>query len=175
MTLKQESILFTALKLFSDQGFDATATSQIAKEAGVSEGLIFRHYKNKEGLLEAILEYGKQKVSLGYEEISKIQNPKKRIKAIIQMPFNIKKEDYHFWKLNYALKWQHSIDDDRLSASLKMALNKAFKELGHSKPKAETEAVLLLIDGIITSILLRKPPKQKEILQVILDKYDLSG
>jgi AcrR family transcriptional regulator len=51
MTEKKELILQTALRLFSEQGYEATPTNRIAKEAGVSEGLIFRHFENKEGLL----------------------------------------------------------------------------------------------------------------------------
>ena len=46
MTEKQISILESALELFSSKGFDAVPTSLIAKQAGVSEGLIFRHFKN---------------------------------------------------------------------------------------------------------------------------------
>ena len=51
MTEKQENILNTALELFAKDGYDATSTSKIAKCAGVSEGLIFRHYGSKDGLL----------------------------------------------------------------------------------------------------------------------------
>ena len=58
MTDKQLNILKIALQLFANEGFHATSTSRIAKEAGVSEGLIFRHFINKEGLLRAILKQG---------------------------------------------------------------------------------------------------------------------
>jgi AcrR family transcriptional regulator len=57
---KKEKILTVALALFSSQGFDSTSTSLIAKKAEVSEGLIFRHFTNKEGLLMAIMEKAKE-------------------------------------------------------------------------------------------------------------------
>ena len=44
MTEKQENILKAALQLFAKEGFYATSTSKVAKLAGVSEGLIFRHF-----------------------------------------------------------------------------------------------------------------------------------
>src|SRR5829696_5226062 len=53
---RQEQILRTALKLFAAQGFDATSTKQIAKEAGIAEGLIFHYFPTKASLLAAILE-----------------------------------------------------------------------------------------------------------------------
>ena len=52
----REQILERALKLFAAQGFDATSTRQIAKEAGVAEGLIFHYFPTKASLLTAILE-----------------------------------------------------------------------------------------------------------------------
>jgi AcrR family transcriptional regulator len=53
---RREQILKTALKLFAAQGFDATSTRQIAKEAGIAEGLIFHYFPTKASLLTAILE-----------------------------------------------------------------------------------------------------------------------
>jgi AcrR family transcriptional regulator len=52
---RREQILRTALKLFAAQGFDATSTRQIAKEAGIAEGLIFHYFPTKASLLTAIL------------------------------------------------------------------------------------------------------------------------
>lgn len=54
MTEKQISVLLAAIDLFSEKGYDATSTSEIAKEANVAEGTIFRYYKTKKDLLFAI-------------------------------------------------------------------------------------------------------------------------
>ncbi|MCV4232684.1 TetR/AcrR family transcriptional regulator [Virgibacillus sp. LDC1] len=48
---KKERILNAALKLFSQQGFHATTTKEIASESGVAEGLIFYHFGDKRKLL----------------------------------------------------------------------------------------------------------------------------
>lgn len=53
MTAKQKSILQAAIKLFAEKGFHASSTAEIAKEAGVAEGTIFRHYKSKKDILIA--------------------------------------------------------------------------------------------------------------------------
>ncbi len=55
MTEKQNTILTSSLKLFAKNGYEATTTRSIAQEAGVSEGLIFRHFQNKEGLLFGLM------------------------------------------------------------------------------------------------------------------------
>lgn len=55
LTDKQKKILLSAIESFSEKGFAATSTSEIAKKAGVAEGTIFRHYKTKKELLLAIV------------------------------------------------------------------------------------------------------------------------
>lgn len=55
LTEKQKKILLAAIDSFSEKGYSATSTSEIAKKAGVAEGTIFRHYKTKKDLLFAIV------------------------------------------------------------------------------------------------------------------------
>ncbi|WP_010170313.1 TetR/AcrR family transcriptional regulator [Bacillus coahuilensis] len=55
LTQKQRNILEAAVEIFSEKGFAATSTSEIAKKAGVAEGTIFRHYRTKQDLLLAIV------------------------------------------------------------------------------------------------------------------------
>ncbi|MFZ3591102.1 TetR/AcrR family transcriptional regulator [Bacillus sp. DJP31] len=52
---KQLKIVEAAIDIFSEKGFAATSTSEIAKKAGVAEGTIFRHYKTKKDLLFSIV------------------------------------------------------------------------------------------------------------------------
>jgi len=173
MTEKQENILLTALELFAENGFDATSTSKVAKAAKVSEGLIFKHFKNKQGLLQAILDLGKSKTVEIFSEIFILEKPLERLRKIISMPFEIDSSQYNFWKLIYALKWQADVYDKSISAPIENALIDIFTTLKYKNPKAEAEVVLILIDGMVTSILLRKPKSQKNVLQSILLKYNL--
>lgn len=55
MTEKQMKIVQAAIEIFSEKGYAATSTSEIAKSAGVSEGTIFRHFKTKKELLISIV------------------------------------------------------------------------------------------------------------------------
>ena len=52
---KKESILKTAVRLFANQGFEATTTVQIAREAGATEPLIYYHFKGKADLFTSII------------------------------------------------------------------------------------------------------------------------
>ncbi len=51
---KQEAILETALRLFTERGFAGTPTSLISKEAGVATGTLFFYFKTKEDLIDTL-------------------------------------------------------------------------------------------------------------------------
>ncbi|USS92160.1 TetR/AcrR family transcriptional regulator [Fructobacillus americanaquae] len=51
----QKKVLQAAIQLFAGQGYASTSTAAITKEAGVSQAVIFKYFKNKEGLLDQIL------------------------------------------------------------------------------------------------------------------------
>lgn len=51
---RREQILEAALNVISKKGFDGTRTKEIAEAAGVSEALVFKHFKTKESILEAL-------------------------------------------------------------------------------------------------------------------------
>ncbi len=52
---RREQILQTAVSLFSQRGFSGTTTKEIARAAGVSEAMVFRHFLTKSDLYDAIL------------------------------------------------------------------------------------------------------------------------
>ena len=54
---RRRQILEVARELFARQGFQGTTTRAIARQAGVTEALIFRHFPTKEALYWALLEH----------------------------------------------------------------------------------------------------------------------
>lgn len=53
---RRQLIIQAALTLFSQKGFRGTTTREIAREAGVSEATIFKHFATKEALYSAIID-----------------------------------------------------------------------------------------------------------------------
>ena len=51
MTDKQKAIIKAAVELFSEKGYAATSTREIARKAGVAEGTIFKQYPTKKALM----------------------------------------------------------------------------------------------------------------------------
>jgi len=55
-TNTEDKILNASLVLFSQKGFSAVTTKEIAKEAGVSEMTLFRHFESKHNLFEKVFD-----------------------------------------------------------------------------------------------------------------------
>lgn len=54
---RRNQIIEVAMALFAEKGFNGATTRSIAKAAGVSEAIIFRHFATKEDLYNAIITY----------------------------------------------------------------------------------------------------------------------
>jgi AcrR family transcriptional regulator len=52
----RESIMESAINLFSEKGYDATSIRDISGKVGINEASIYNHYKNKEDIMDSIIE-----------------------------------------------------------------------------------------------------------------------
>ena len=173
MTEKQEKIVQAALELFAKEGYNATSTSKVAKHAGVSEGLIFRHFINKEGLLQAILDEGERRIKALLVDIVMENEPTEVIRKTIEMSSRIDTSDYDFWKLQFKLKWELEVSGDKKMEPLKMALTNAFSKLNYEHPELEASLILLFIDGLGSAVLKGSSIDAEAMIQFMLKKYNL--
>ena len=83
---KKKKILDTAAKLFAEKGFENTTTRDICKATGMSHAMIYYYFKDKESVLNEILE---DILSDGLKQIKEIaqspKSPKEKLAAITHM------------------------------------------------------------------------------------------
>lgn len=53
---RREQIIDAAMRVFSQKGFTKATNKDIAREAGITPGLIYYYFESKEALLQALLE-----------------------------------------------------------------------------------------------------------------------
>lgn len=173
MTEKQEKIIQAALQLFAQEGYHATSTSKVARTAGVSEGLIFRHFGNKEGLLSAVLKIGEEQLKNLYADIVLESDPQKVIKKALEMPFMVEESEYEFWKLQYKLKWELPSYDPAKMEPLQVALTHAFRKLDYTSPELEAEFLVHFLDGVGSALLKNGVSNKTALKEFLLDKYEV--
>lgn len=69
----EQAILEAAEKLFLEKGFEATSTTQIAKEVGCNQALIHYYFRTKDNLFNTIFE---QKFILFFQQLFNIEGVK---------------------------------------------------------------------------------------------------
>lgn len=151
----KENILQTALRLFAEQGYDRTPTSQLAREAAVSEGLIFRHYGNKSGLLAAIIAQGMAQVAdsmQSYDE--ETLDPREALAQHIERSFALVRTHESFWRLVHKVRFQPAVQAaaggqiEQANQFILDHLAAHFQKAGVADPLLEARVLFALIDGI---------------------------
>ena len=110
-----------ALKLFVNDGVNASTTRDIADEAGVSEGALYRHYKGKDEL--ALTLFMATHNRLGEMMLEAFETPgtlDDKVKAVVTAYCTLADEDwllfsFHLVSLNKFVPYDTKRDDDPVS------------------------------------------------------------
>jgi AcrR family transcriptional regulator len=90
---KKQNIIQAATHLFAEQGFEGTTTLQIAREADVTEPLIYYHFKGKDELFSHILETSFKEYFSRLEALEKHTGTQfQRIEALLGFHFQFVEE-----------------------------------------------------------------------------------
>jgi TetR/AcrR family transcriptional regulator len=72
---RREAIVDAALRVFSEGSYRGTTTAEIAREAGVSEPILYRHFASKRDLYLAAIEAAWQRLRTTWEEAMATEPP----------------------------------------------------------------------------------------------------
>ena len=96
---RREQLMEVATKLFARNGYEATTTAAIALAAGVTEPILYRHFKSKQELFVAIVKAVSERTMRHWEELIKgIDDPAEQIRRIAaELPQHMEKlaDAYH--------------------------------------------------------------------------------
>ncbi|UZP67388.1 TetR/AcrR family transcriptional regulator [Desulfovibrio mangrovi] len=80
--MKRDVILETAARLFAERGFNNTPTSLLAKEAGVAEGTIFRHFQTKDDIFFTLINNVKTQLISDIEKYLEVRGPENALEKL---------------------------------------------------------------------------------------------
>lgn len=81
---RREQLLDAAARLFAQLGYAGATTSQIAKAAGVTEPIIYRHFPSKRDMFVALIERtGEDTIRLWEHELRQAADAAKRLDKLI--------------------------------------------------------------------------------------------
>jgi AcrR family transcriptional regulator len=81
---RRQQLLETAAKLFAERGYARTTTSELARAAGVTEPIIYRHFRSKKDLFIALIdETGAETIEQWKRQLSRAADPAARLSVLI--------------------------------------------------------------------------------------------
>ena len=89
----RQKVIEAALKLFSRHGYSQTTLAMIAAETGYSRGPIYWHFKNKDGLFQAILGYSQTPLQQMVDKAASEVDPRRAIDDFVAEWFRLLIED----------------------------------------------------------------------------------
>lgn len=177
----KERILAAAMELFMRQGYYATTISDIAKHAGISNGLLYNYFKGKEELLSEMVQNRIQEVVEVMEKAITLDSPTEQLKYIVNGAIdNIhQKPEVHRFYLH--LQTQPEADEELIKYSQLIIEENArqfelqceiFESMGVAEPRKRSLYFSSVLQGIM--LMISTYPQQlpvEEIKKQIINEF----
>lgn len=148
----------SSLELFAKRGYSATTTEEIARQAGISKGLIFNHFGTKQDILLAIFDEQFERIMPQFFKESDTRPAKERLLALINAWLAFIKTDPLLVRFSLRL----NLDDEyrKLLKNKKTMdyfgnflakMTAMLKESGSDKPQLDTYILMFMFDGIVAN------------------------
>ena len=146
----KEKIRNVAIDLFASKGYRDISVREIAKEVGIKASSLYKHYKNKEDILQSIFDLFKEK-------ITQATIPKESLKQYIQTvsPERYFNESFAIFK---SVMWSSIIVKIAKIITIEQQRNKSIREFFHEelieKPNQIVQYVfeVMMENGVIDRI-----------------------
>ena len=166
----------TGLKLFSQKGYEATSIRAIAKEAGVSLGLMYNYFASKEELLREIFLSGQADIVASFkadEQSAGVPGIERHVRSMVLLL----KEKREFWRLLHSLRMQSKIVAEMMDAIhqqvayIQQMIGYNLKEIGHPDPEQEALLLFATLDGMASHYLVDPAYPIDDIATYLIQKY----
>lgn len=92
--LEAQDWIDAALAILAEQGVDGVRVEPLAKRLGVTKGSFYWHFKDRDALLERILEHWRRHATLDIiERLERSADPTARFKNLLRIPFHGEKSN----------------------------------------------------------------------------------
>ena len=157
-------IVETARNILIQEGVQGITIKRLAAENDISEGAIYRHFKDKRSILFAVIDQFGKDLMLAFEKPKKVyDNPLQRLKAIMRthmvftekkkpIIFSITAESIHFKDDALRRKVMEVIENYK--TEVKKILNEA-KRTGFARPDINVDVVSLAFFGLIQTAIIQ--------------------
>jgi AcrR family transcriptional regulator len=175
---KRSQIMEVALELFSKEGYYSTPISKIAREAGISKGLMYNYFESKEELMLVVLKKGMDQLAELFDPNNDGVLTGEEFDYFVERSFEAVIKNPTYWRLYFGILMQAGIYEminetyqSVLEDSMKLLLD-YYEERGVEDPMGEALLFGAVMDGICMNYLLNPDLfPLMDLKQKIIDKF----
>lgn len=172
-----QRIMDAAFTLIARQGYESTSIAQIAAQAGVSKGLLYNYFTNKEELLERLI---RNAVSQADEVLATLLSDDAAVtlENIFRWLCRELKERPDYFRILTELtlkigkfKFAHDLAVEKYRGYV-IFLEQLLRQLNVPQPEGEAKIIAALFDGIgIQYLVIRENYPLDELEKFLIEKY----
>jgi AcrR family transcriptional regulator len=156
--VRKQQIIEASLKIISEKGLGSLTTAEIAKEIGISEATIFRHFNSKKEIMEETSKFIQRTLLDGAGRIqNKPLHPLEKLKEMTKFHLNLIKTNQGFPQIVF---WEHVHQADNTFKDLTLQTIEGYLavikqiiaegiERGHFKEELDLEIAAQAYLGLI--------------------------
>ncbi len=143
-----------ALRVFARSGYAGSSVRDVAREAGVAQGLLYNYYAGKSELLAAIMRRAMADVAESFAAAQINASPAEQLAHLIHAAFRLVPEHLEFWQLLYGVRQQPdvlgvlSVELFEFTAQVRATLEAHLVALNDPMPAVRARLLFATIDGV---------------------------
>jgi len=143
-----------ALRVFARSGYAGSSVRDVAREAGMAQGLLYNYFRSKHDLLDAILRRAIAEVARSFDAAGDEGPPHEQLERLIRTSFRLVREQLEFWQLLYGIRQQPDVvgavqaELAAFTDHVQRTLQGHLSAIGHPEPALRARLLFAAIDGV---------------------------
>lgn len=171
--VRKQQIIQAAISIVHEQGICNLRVADVAKRAGISNGLVFHHFQSREGVLDEVMRYVMRSYFQQSEKVLRgVVDPRQRIDAYLKMSFDPRQLDPEIASTWLALFYLGKTSD-RFASLMRIYESRQISNIRHCTRQlfgdAEADfyatSLIAMIDGLWLKHAVRRQAPDFDMLQ----------
>lgn len=138
---RREQLLDCAAQLFAQHGYARSTTAELARAAGVTEPIIYRHFKSKRDLFIALIERaGRETLALWEEDLGGASDPAERLRRLLGDNPMVAERGRNEYRV--VLQAITEVEDEEIHAALNAHIRQLHEFISREVAAAQTSHVV---------------------------------
>ena len=172
---RRAQIISAARRIAEAEGWSNVTVRRLSDEISFSQPVLYAHFKNREGILDAVAIEGFGELGLALEKARKRVKPRNAIESVAAAYLGFAASSPALYEVMFSLSLSVSFDDPATPPEMRFAFSQILElfQLQSSKPEVLSEMFWASLHGMaeLTRTSRFPPTRQKERLRALIERF----